>query len=67
MVSSYLHIVSLVNFVTVGIILERTVDTIAIWAVGWFSEPSEELLFVRLDLQEDELEELKNFSSSLWL
>ena len=57
--------ISLVNSVMVGIISERTVDTIAIWAVGWFSEPSEELTVVSLDFRGGELEELKKFSSSL--
>ena len=59
--------ISLVNSVMVGIILERTVDTIVIWGVGWFSEPSEELTVVSLDLRGGELEELKKISSLLWL
>jgi len=59
--------VSLLNSVIVGIILERTVDTIAIWAVGWFSKQPEELTVVSLDLRGGELEELKKFSASLWL
>ena len=67
MISSNLHMVSLLNSVIVGIILERTVDTIAIWAVGWFSKQPEELTVVSLDLRGGELEELKKFSASLWL
>jgi len=35
--------------------LERTVETIAIWAVGWFSKPSEELTVVSFDLLFGEL------------
>jgi len=49
----------------VDIILESILDTIAIWSVGWSSEPSKELTVVSIDIRRSELEELKKFSSSL--
>ena len=65
MFSSYSHVVTLVNSVMVDIILESILDTIAIWSVGWSSEPSKELTVVSIDIRRSELEELKKFSSSL--